>query len=148
MKRGVRKLILSKLAQQNQDIRRLPGAKAYLFGGISWMHINKIMNELNINLSQLGKQQGKDVNFQTVLHKPSSIFTGSLKPLFELSLYLWKIVIADRKNIPYSADEAENIANTMLNKVSTSTFPDKGTDKVKYNLVNYINNWLSVLKNV
>ncbi len=136
---------------QQQDVRQLAGVNQIVFGPRSWQFINLFVNQLNIALFTLGKNQkfgsGNSLNFQTVVRNPSiaTSFTGSLKHLFDLSLQLWRL-LKDQRATPYSIAEATNIANQLKVQINTLDFPEASAGTVKPNLINILNNWLAILK--
>jgi hypothetical protein len=147
---------LIRIAQQEQvemgqDIRRLQGVKTHLFGPKSWDFINQFMNQINIGLSQLADSQklgNQTINFQSVIRNPSAAtrFSGGLKHLFNLSMKLWTVVVNARSEI-YTVQEARNIIEDLLNNINESDFNESEGVRIKSQLINILNTWMSLLDN-
>ena len=142
---------LMKIAQvtENQDIRRLQGVNAKLFGPRSWEFVNELMNEINSGLAELGEAQklgNQTLNFQAVTRNPtaSTRYSGSLKHLFGLSLSLWNVVTAERDI--YSVPVAQKIASSLRDEVNSKDFSEPGASEIKTRMINILNNWLSILQ--
>lgn len=153
--RGLIKTILNpsifiKRAQTSrEDIRNLTGTNIQLFGPQSWNFINQIMNVLNQGLFDLGAKQklgSQTLNFQAVIRNPSDTtkFSGGLRSLVLLSMRLWQAVSAKR-NV-YSVPETQQIANNLLQQLTSLDFPEPQAGRIKSDLTIALNNWLAILK--